>query len=310
MGALLAQVTTGKIVIPDRITLHGLDGVGKSTFGSQAPNPIFLGPERGTASLNVARLPATKNLQQIHEAIRELTMDQHDYKTLVIDSWDWIEPLIWAYVCTEQGCGNIEEVGGGFAKGYVVAMKYWRALLHDLDVLQTRKGMGIIGICHSDLKTINSPLTANAFDRYVIKLHNKAASLLREWSEVVLFANKEIVTKGRIGQKGKAMSDGTTFMYSKWTPSYDAKTRYAIPEKMPLSYAEYYKAVNCTDAERAKILIGDINELIAVCTDEELKKSATEFLPKAGNDVLLLTKVNDRLRERMIGKEETANATN
>ncbi|MCS6901519.1 MAG: MAPEG family protein, partial [Myxococcales bacterium] len=76
---------------PLRVVLYGVEGVGKSTFASQAPDPIFLCAEEGAVGLDVARFPTAHTWIEVLEAIRVLTHEEHPYKTLVIDSLDWLE---------------------------------------------------------------------------------------------------------------------------------------------------------------------------------------------------------------------------
>lgn len=304
--SMLSRATSGRIRVPDRITMHGLDGVGKSTFGSQAPKPFFLGPEKGSANLDVTRLEV-QSIEEVFDALKELGTSKHDFQSLVIDSWDWIEPMIHSKVCRDEGCGNIEQVGGGFGKGYVVTLKYLRTLLEALDWLQRKTGMGIIGICHSEDKAFNNPITNTSYSRYTIKMNAKAAALIREWSEVVLFASKKVIsTKIKGTTRYQAISDGTSYMYSRWTPAYDAKSRYAIDEEMPLHYESYRRSMDSTDEEKAKVLLEEIQGLLAQCQDEALKKQCEDFLAKVNQkDVLTLTKTADRLRERIFQTEKT-----
>src|SRR5689334_17219845 len=123
----LANVVKGKIKRPVRVVLYGPEGVGKSTFGAGAPKPIFLGAEDGTAQLDVSRFPAPERYEDILEALRVLATDEHDYETLVVDSLDWVEPLMWNYMCKRDGQDNI--VAYGYGKGFDLAVDEWRKFL-------------------------------------------------------------------------------------------------------------------------------------------------------------------------------------
>ena len=114
--SLMKQVTKGKIVRPLCIMVYGSDGVGKTTLGSQAPSPVFLGPELGTANLDVSRFPTPKHWRDIEAAITALTDEPHDFKTLVIDSLDWIEPMLYRSVSEDNGGKSIELACGGMAR--------------------------------------------------------------------------------------------------------------------------------------------------------------------------------------------------
>ena len=50
-------VTSGVQAAPVKTVLYGPEGIGKSTFASHFPDPVFIDTEGGTKRLNVARLP-------------------------------------------------------------------------------------------------------------------------------------------------------------------------------------------------------------------------------------------------------------
>jgi hypothetical protein len=301
---LLDLVVRGKIKVPDRFIIYGPDGLGKSTLSSSAPKPIFVGPERGTANLDVARMPGMSSLPKIMDTLQALTNEGHDFQTLVIDSLDWIEPLIWDQVCLEEGVANIEQVGGGYGKGYVIALKMWHRLYAAIEVLQSKRAMGFIGIAHSQIRTFNDPHTNSSYDRYSLKMNEKAAALSREFVDVVFFATYQTFTKGKENAKHKAYGDGSRRMYSQRRPAFDAKSRYAIPFDMPLSYQDYREAIDAGEPEKLDVLKANIEELLKDCVDEELIKKVRTTMEKAGSSIEAYLMIQDRLRSKL-GKEET-----
>ena len=137
----LAGVITGVKSKPVRITLYGVDGIGKTTFASQATNPIFIAAEDGLGSLDVARFPTPSSWAEIFEAIKVLYSEEHDFKTLVLDSADWAESMCLAAVAAAEGVAYIDQIGYG--KGYKMARDKYAELLRGLDALWM-KGMNII----------------------------------------------------------------------------------------------------------------------------------------------------------------------
>src|SRR5512141_4050 len=127
----LKALVKGRVEQKLRVVAYGPEGVGKSTFGAGAPGAIFLGAEEGTAQLDVTRFPRPENWPEVFDALRVLTTEAHGYETLVVDTLDWLEPLIWAYCCQRDGMSNIEDYGYG--KGYQVAVDEWRRFLAALD---------------------------------------------------------------------------------------------------------------------------------------------------------------------------------
>jgi len=59
--SVLEQIRTGKQSSPPRILLYGTEGIGKSTFAAQAPNPIFIPTEDGLNEIDCASFPMAKN---------------------------------------------------------------------------------------------------------------------------------------------------------------------------------------------------------------------------------------------------------
>jgi len=237
----LASVKSGIVDGPIRLLIVGVDGVGKSTFAANAPAPIFIGTEDGTDHLSVARFPAPDSWQDVLDAVDELTIGEHEFQTVVLDSLDWAEPLLWAHICERERVKSIEEVGGGYGKGYGVAIDEWRKLIAALERMQRAKGVGVITIAHSFIKKFQNP-EGNDFDRYTLKLQDKAAGLWREWSKGVYFANYETFAVADKAKRVRGVSSGARLLYTARTASYDAKDRYGLPEKLPLSFEEFDRA--------------------------------------------------------------------
>jgi len=123
----LAAVTRGQVSKPHRVLIYGPEGVGKTTFAASAPDPIIIGTEDGSGALDVPRFPRPESWGDVLEAVDALTAKGHDYRTCVIDSLDWAEPMVWAHVCAASSKSSIEDFG--FGKGYVEALNEARKLL-------------------------------------------------------------------------------------------------------------------------------------------------------------------------------------
>jgi hypothetical protein len=298
----LASVTTGLVPAPYRIVIHGTDGVGKSTFAADAPAPIFLGAEDGTGHLNVARFPAPESWIDILDAVRTLTNEEHEFKTLVVDSLDWVEPHIWQHVCDAAGVNTIEDVGGGFGKGYTAALDLWRSFLSALERLQSAKGMHVILIAHSLIKLFKNP-EGDDFERYTVKLNDKAAGLCREWSKAVYFANYETFAVKEKSKRVKGVSTGARLLYAQRTAAYDAKDRYGVPESFPLSWVDFEAAAKAASPADPKALAGEI-ERKAKLLGGEIEAYALDFLSKYAGDAAAMAKVNDRLNGKLADKRE------
>lgn len=233
--ASLQRIETYK---PPRILVYGIEGIGKSTFGADAPDPVFLPTEDGVPPGTVS-FPLAKTYDEVKSALLSLTAEPHDFKTLVVDSVDWLEPLIWAHTCKLHGWQNLE--APGYGKGYAAALDVWRGYVDLLNGLRDDRGMTIIQIAHSEVKRFDAPDT-EPYDRYGIKLHKAASGLLQEHSDAVLFANQRVsTTKSDVGfgqKKTRAVGAGERILYTEARPAFSAKNRYQMPESLNFSWAD------------------------------------------------------------------------
>ncbi len=285
----LDALVKGRQVKPIRTLLYGVEGVGKTTFGAQAPSPIFIGAEDGTSHLDVTRFPMPESWTEVMDAVRTLTKEEHEFQTVVFDTLDWLEPLVWQFMCARDGVENIEAYG--FAKGYIAALDEWRIFLAALDKLRDAKGMHVVLLAHSWIKPFKNP-EGNDYDRYELKLHAKAGGLLKEWSDVVLFANHEVFAeKDKQTKRVKGVSTGERLIYTTRTAAYDAKNRYDLPESMALNWQEYWEAVQAHRPADPKALEAAIRKN-AEALAPEVKAKVLEAITRAGGDAVKLAQLN------------------
>ncbi|MGH6919726.1 MAG: ATP-binding protein [Geminicoccaceae bacterium] len=244
MAISLASLNRTTALKPPRILVHGVHGVGKTTYAAGAPDPVFLLTEDGLGTLDVPHFPLARTFDQVMQALAALYTEDHAFRTLVVDSADWLEPLVWGRVCKDQGWSSIEDAGYG--KGYVHALDLWRQYLEGLNALRDDKGMVIVQIAHTDIKRFDSP-ESEPYDRYVIKLHTKASALLQEHSDVVLFANYRVSTvKSDVGFNKKvtrALGSGQRLLHTAERPAFLAKNRYGLPDTLPMSWEAFTGAM-------------------------------------------------------------------
>jgi hypothetical protein len=292
---LLSKVTSGIQKRPYYLLMHGLPGIGKSSFAAEAPKPIFLCAEKGTNHLNVSRLELS-SFAEFKAAIKELAETNHDFKTVVIDTVDHVEPLIFKEVLKDKGGGktSIEDIG--YAKGYIFALEYWQQLIHELEALRDSKGMNVILLAHTEVKAFNDPQLTEAYDRYQVKLHHKAAGLIIDRVEGVLFANYKAFLHKADGGKSKALGDGSRVIYTEHRPSFVAKNRHDLPFELPLSWADFVLATETKGPKSSELVLGNINELMDQIKDAELKKKVEAHLEKVKASPVELLKVLNRLK--------------
>lgn len=290
----LGAVTRGQLHKPLRVLLYGVEGVGKSTFGAAAPSPIFLASEDGTATLDVARFPEPQCWSDVLDAIDTLTTEPHDFRTLVIDTLDWLEPLCWAQVVAEGGpkIKSIEDFGYG--KGYVAALDQWRGLLARLERMRTARGMHVIMLAHSWVKPFKNP-EDDDYDRYELKLHAKAGGLLKEWCDAVLFArHDETTARDEKTKRTRGVSSGARVICTSRTAAYDAKNRHDLPPTMPLSWADFEAATIARAPASATALRARIEQLLPSAAPD-IAARAQKAVTEAGEDAARLARIADHL---------------
>ena len=247
---LLSQIQTDRVHRPPRLLVYGSEGIGKSSFGAAAPDPIFIQTEDGIDEIDCHRFPLAKAWEDVVAALETLTHESHDYRTIVLDSLDRCEHLIWDRLCADFGVSCIERVDGGFSKGFTHALTYWRDLLCRLDALRNDRNLAVLLIAHSKIERFEDPEGA-AYDRYAPRLHKLAAALVTEWCDAVFFATRKVrvATEDRgfnrvrgvaypLGKEG-----GDRILKTTGGPTCVSKNRYGLPEEIELSWPAFMAAL-------------------------------------------------------------------
>ena len=239
----LADIRKKTKLKPPKIVLYGGAGIGKTSFASGMNAPIFALTEDGMGKIQCDHFPVAKDYDTFVNNLKTLLENETSYRTLAVDSLDWLEPLIWEKVCQEHGKKSIEEFGYG--RGYVEALKQWREYIDVLNLLRDEKNMTIIQIAHNQIKRFESP-EIEAYDRHELKLHRKAGDLILEHSDCCFFANYKlgtVKTQGKGGQTNTKAVQGDRVIYTQAKPAFLAKNRYGLPEEMPFDWDSIREAI-------------------------------------------------------------------
>ena len=243
--SMLENIQTGRENKPPRIMVYGQEGVGKSTLGASAPDPIFIQTEDGLGEIDTSKFPLAGTLSDVLAELTALRDEEHNFRTVVIDSLDWLERLIFDEVCKEFGVRSIEKADGGYGKGYVDALVHWRKVLALLDDLRNKRGMMVILLAHAKVERFEDPENI-AYDRYAPRLHKHAASLISEWVDAVLFAAKRL----RVSKDGDSRAiaapigadGGERILRTNGSPACLAKNRFSLPNEIPLRWDAFLQA--------------------------------------------------------------------
>jgi hypothetical protein len=232
----------GKQEIPPRICIYGGHGIGKSTLASQFPKPIFISTEDGLDSLDVTSFPRAVSVTDVVESIKTLIKEDHEYKTVVIDSVDWlVEPLIMQNVESSHEAKDL-----AYGKGQMLVAEEFREILQGLDVLRSKRNMNVVLIAHSAVIRFEDPRT-EPYDRYQPKLPNRCNALLMEWADVLAFAAfKVIIRKADTGfnnTKNRGVTTGERLLHFVENPAYAAKNRYTCPDEVEMTMENVAKLI-------------------------------------------------------------------
>lgn len=234
----MIKVSKGRIPKAKKVVLYGPEGIGKSTFAAQFPDPVFLDTEGSTAAMDVARIEPLSWTELLAD-IKEIISGNIDVpcRTIVVDTADWAEKMCADHVCSMNHWDSISSPGYG--TGYRVAWEEFGKLLNLLSEAAD-KGFNIVITAHAMMRKFEQPDEAGSYDRWEMKLQNSPKSnicaTVKEWGDMVLFANyKTIVTDKDKQGKGKGKG-GRRVMYTEHHPCWDAKNRYGLPSEMDFSY--------------------------------------------------------------------------
>lgn len=246
MAINLASIGRASLKAP-RIIIHGDAGLGKTTFACSAPAPIVIQTEDGLGQIEVDAFPLARSYDEVMQAIASLYDEDHKYETLVVDSLDWLEPLVWEKTCRVLGVDSIE--APGYGKGYVEASMQWREFFAGVTALRDHKGMAVIMTAHSQIIRVEDPILP-PYDRHDLKLHKRASAIASEYADAVLFATwKTHVVKDEAGFNKKhirAVTSGDRIMHTIGQPAFLAKNRMNLDSPLPLSWGALMQAIQPT----------------------------------------------------------------
>lgn len=250
MAISLSTIRRGVRVKAPKIVVYGVGGIGKTTFAAGAPDPIFLFTEEGQGLLDVPRFeprendPVIRSWPELIECVQSLYNEPHDYQTVVIDTLDFAEPLLWQHTARRHAKDDVESFGYG--KGYVYALDEARILFDWLDVLRNDRNMAVVILCHNQTKKFEAP-DAETYDRYQLRLQDRLAAHVHYWADALLFAAyKTHVVKDKESfgnERRRAVGVGERVLYTEERPAYWAKNRYGLPPEIPLNWHAFQSGI-------------------------------------------------------------------
>lgn len=288
---------------PLAVLMYGPDGLGKTTAASHFPNPIVLGPEiEGSDFIEGMTVDDdSKTYDGVMLGIDWLLKNDHDYKTLVIDSLDHIELDIHSMIKAKYKVSNLAKASGGFGAGFKEAAEMHYEMKEKLFDLRKQKGMNIFLIAHDQVRSFNNPLTDEPYDRHELKLHESASvsprSMWRESVDAVLFLNKAFTSKKNTedGGKFKAVESSQRYIYTERSAAYDAKARFSCPEAI-----EFKPSENIFEILKSYAFAKDVDQYELAMklykSMEKEDKNVLDFIEKNKDNKQQLIRINTKMK--------------
>ncbi|MBR4765378.1 MAG: ATP-binding protein [Clostridia bacterium] len=272
----MLNITKGKINRAQKVVIYGPEGIGKSSLAARFPDPVIIDTEGGTAHMDVRRIDKPSSWEELLSIIKEVAATEGICKTLVIDTADWAEQLIAAYLCSKYKQNSIESFGYG--KGYTYLAEEFSRLLSSCDLV-IAAGIHVVVTAHAKMRKFEQPDEMGAYDRWEMKLSKQTAPLLKEWCDMLLFCNYQtfVVTSENDTKKAQG---GKRVIYTSHHPAWDAKSRIKLPDIVDLDYSN-----------------------IAFAFEHENKKPS----PSAGKDAYAYEKLREMMGEAGVTEEEVRN---
>lgn len=245
MAVSLKSLVKVKSVSPPRILIYGPPKMGKTTLASEFPEAVFVQTEQGENLDEITSFGAIGSFEDVMDAVRSLATEEHSLKTVVIDSIDRLEQLIWDHTCVANKFKSVPEVEYG--RGYGAATVYWSQLFVGLNHLRTERNMNVILIGHEEIDRFDDPRSAS-YSKFDFRLHKTAHALIQNDMDVILFLNqKPGVQEEKIGFGGKrkvAAGTAQRWMHLEGRPSYNAGNRYNMPPEAPYVLGQGYAVLS------------------------------------------------------------------
>lgn len=289
--SLLNQVQKGRKLKPLAIMLHAPHGIGKSTFATEAPNPIYIGNEEND-ELDVARFPKVKTWDDLETQLKTLLEEDHDYKTVVIDTVDGLEQIATHFILSrpKEKATSLEAACGGYGKGpSMMANMFLKIRDNYLIPLRDQKGLNVVLLCHSKKVKHEEAMTLTTYDHYETAIHKKVQGIFEDWVSAILFANYYLVRAETASGKEYAEGlDGLRMIYTEERPSHVAKNRFNFPYEIEFERTGTWNVIKGLVINHFKKEVAQKAEQKEEFNQEafELKKQISELLPKMPEEVV------------------------
>lgn len=217
---------------PMKVLIYGVEGIGKTTFASKFPDPIFIDTEGSTGFINARKLPNPTSWTMLLDELEDIKSEPRG-KTLIIDTLDWAERLAKKYLMDKNKWAAIDSTNYG--SRYVALSDEIGKLLNKLTEIKD-VGINVVLTAHAETKKHELPDEMGQYDKYTLKLEKRDAGLAKEWADMILFFNYKTTIISDSKSNSKKATGGQRVMYTTHKPAFDAKNRLGLPDELPIDF--------------------------------------------------------------------------
>lgn len=271
---------TRKTSAPPRVVLYGPEGIGKTTFGAESENPIFVCTEDGATEVPVDKLEfedgrsKAETWAEFLAAVKLIADEEHDYETIVVDTWNYAVSMAAKHVCDHAFGGSWSKfLAYGGNQGWPATVEEVKPALIAFDKCRAR-GMTVILLAHDGTQSVKNPIQGD-YNRFAGDMDKRVWNSVAQWSDVVGHADyKYDVVETRDAQgntkKGRALGGTTRVVQWHGTAAEAAKNRvgYEMPETTPLSYTAFK-----TNCGKDTYTLDQVKDLWGVLNSDEVSKA-------------------------------------
>lgn len=230
--SVLEEVEHTRSLKPPKGVVYASPGVGKTTFGANATKPIIVDCENGANHVQVSKSPYLQTWNEILPWLEALAYEEHDYKTCVVDTIDWLLRRVEEHVSsTDSKAGGLEATlnrsHGGYGNGKQVLMNYVYQRVLPLFDAMVKRGIAVILLAHAARQNITN-IDGTTVEKSTPDIHPVLQNTIVEWCDFV----------------GAAKKDGDDrILILNETGQQLAKNRYNIEEPILLDWDAFVGAV-------------------------------------------------------------------
>ena len=250
---VLKGVVSGRRYYPPGTVLYGPPKLGKTTFGGDAPSPIFVCTEKGAENLDVDRFEVAKTWEQLLDNMKTVASGEHEYKTVVIDTLNGAVDLASQKVCKEQFKGNWGPGGYySYGNGPSSTSEEMRRFIPLLNECKERKMLVLI-LAHTGVMNVKNPIDGD-YQKFAPDVDKKIWAKISAWSDVILRGEFDH-SIAEVDGKVRAVSTNKRIIKTIGSLAEDAGCRvgYDLPEQLPLSWNAFQEALGHGDDIEAEL---------------------------------------------------------